>query len=114
MVHHANLLIDRARSSRGREKVPGEGFEGMDLTFETDTFDPDGHFLFWKPGATPHSEPAGRAWRLNPGNDLILNVHLKPSGKPEPVQLAVGLYFTETPPSQYHIETLGSILRTLI
>jgi Flp pilus assembly protein TadD len=101
VVHHANLVIDRARSSRRREKMPGEGFEGMDLTFEADTFDPDSHFLFWKPGGTPNSEPAGRAWRLNPGNDLILNVHLKPSGKPEPVQLAVGLYFTDTPPSQF-------------
>jgi hypothetical protein len=30
-VHHANLLIDRERSARRLERVPGEGFSGMDL-----------------------------------------------------------------------------------
>ena len=39
-------------------------------------------------------------WRLDPGNDLILNMHLKPSGKPETVAAQIGLYFTATPPSK--------------
>ena len=38
------------------------------------------------------------AWRIEPGTDLVLQVHLRPSGKPEPVQLEVGLYFTDKPP----------------
>ena len=100
VVHHANLVLDRARSSRSREKVPGEGFEGMDLTFESDAFDPDSHFLFWKPGGTPRVEPDGMAWRLDGGNDLVLNVHLKPSGKQESVQPAVGIYFADKPPTK--------------
>ena len=64
------------------------------------TFDPDSHFLFWKPGGTPRVEPDGMAWRLDPGNDLVLNVHLQPSGKPEMVQPSVGLYFTDKPPTK--------------
>jgi Tfp pilus assembly protein PilF len=72
----------------------------MDLTIETDTFDPDSHFLFWKPGGTPWTEPEGMAWRLDPGNDLVLNVHMQPSGKPEAVQPSVGLYFTSKPPAK--------------
>ena len=100
-VHHANLLIDRSRSGRYREKVSGEGFPGMDVTLESDTFDPDSHFLFWKPGGTPWREPAGMAWRLDPGNDLILNVHLHPSGKSELVEPSVGLYFTREAPSKF-------------
>src|SRR5262249_41586206 len=56
IVHHANLVIDRARSSRIRETAPGSGFPGMDLSFESDTFDPDSHFLFWKPGGTPRAD----------------------------------------------------------
>ena len=100
VVHHANLLIDRARSTRRGEKVPGEGFPGMDLNIETDTFDPDSHFLFWKPGGTPRSEPPGMAWRLDPASDLVLNVHMKPSGKPESVQPYLGLYFTDEPPAK--------------
>jgi mono/diheme cytochrome c family protein len=95
LVHHANLLVDRTRSCRLRERTPGAGFPGMDLTIEADTFDPDSHFLFWKPGSAPQVEPDGMAWRLDPGNDLVLNVHLQPSGKPEQVQPSVGLYFTD-------------------
>ena len=72
----------------------------MDLTIETDTFDPDSHFLFWKPGGAPRVEPDGMAWRLDPGNDLVLNVHMQPSGKPETVQPSVGLYFTDKPPAK--------------
>jgi Flp pilus assembly protein TadD/mono/diheme cytochrome c family protein len=100
-VHHANLLLDRARSSRRQEKTPGEGFPGMDLTLETETFDPDSHFLFWKPGGAPRIEPDGMAWRLDPGNDLVLNVHFHPTGKPELVQPSIGLYFTDKPPAKF-------------
>jgi Flp pilus assembly protein TadD len=100
-VHHANLLLDRARSSRHRESNPGDGFPGMDLNIESASFDPDSHFLFWKPGGSPWVEPAGMAWRLDPGNDLVLNVHFHPTGKPELVQPSVGLYFTDKPPSLF-------------
>ena len=100
-VHHANLLVDRARSSRHQEKTPGAGFPGMDLNIETATFDPDSHFLFWKPGGVPRVEPDGMAWRLDPGNDLILNVHFHPTGKPELVEPSIGLYFTDKPPTKF-------------
>ncbi|MGA8598876.1 MAG: tetratricopeptide repeat protein [Bryobacteraceae bacterium] len=101
LIHHANLLVDRTRSSRVKEAHPGSGFPGMDLTIEADTFDPDSHFLFWKPGSAPQVEPDGMAWRLDPGNDLILNVHVQPSGKPEELQPSIGLYFTDHPQTQF-------------
>jgi Tfp pilus assembly protein PilF len=100
VVHHANVVIDRAGSSRRLEQAAGGGFPGMDLTFESDTFDPDTHFLFWKPGGGPRVEPEGLAWRLDPGNDLVLNVHLRPSGKPEDVRPLIGLYFAAKPPTK--------------
>jgi tetratricopeptide (TPR) repeat protein len=100
-VHHANMLVDRERSARRRQSALGEGFPGMDLTIETDTFDPDSHFLFWKPGGKPWVEPEGMAWRLDPENDLILNVHFKPTGKPELAEPSVGLYFTSQPQSKF-------------
>jgi|HubBroStandDraft_1064217.scaffolds.fasta_scaffold05035_3 Flp pilus assembly protein TadD len=100
-VHHANVLIDRSRSARLQEKTPGAGFPGMDLNIESDTFDPDSHFLFWKPGGTPWVEPAGMAWRADPGTDLVLNVHMQPTGKPELVQPSIGLYFTDQPATKY-------------
>jgi Flp pilus assembly protein TadD len=95
VVHHANLMIDRTGSA------PGTGFPGMDVTILRSPFDPDGHFLFWKPGSVPHSELAGFAWRLEPGNALVLNTHMHPSGKPEEVRPTIGLYFTEKPQTRF-------------
>ncbi|MDR3700823.1 MAG: tetratricopeptide repeat protein [Candidatus Sulfopaludibacter sp.] len=95
--HHANVIIDRSGAAARQEKVPGGGFSGMDLNIEEETFDPDGHFLSWKPGSEPVVEPDGMAWRANPGMNLILNVHLRPSGKPETISPMIGLYFTGQP-----------------
>lgn len=103
LVHHANLLIDRNRSARVNEKEPGAGFPGMDLSIESTVADPESHFLFWKPGSVPYEQPQGLSWRLDPGNDLVLNVHLRPSGRPEPVQPSIGLYFTDVPPDRFPI-----------
>jgi Flp pilus assembly protein TadD len=100
-VHHANALIDRSRSARIEENTPGAGFPGMDLNIESDTFDPDSHFLFRKPGGTPWVEPEGMAWRADPGTELVLNVHMQTTGKPELVQPSVGLYFTDKPATKY-------------
>ncbi len=101
VVHHANLLVDRAGSAKLQEISPGKGFPGMDLVIGRSPFDPDGNFLFWKPGGTPHVEPDGFAWRLDPGNDLVLNMHLQPSGKPEEVRPSIGLYFTDKPQTRF-------------
>jgi tetratricopeptide (TPR) repeat protein/mono/diheme cytochrome c family protein len=103
-VHHANMYVDwhfdRSGSvSQAREST--DGFPGMDLSFGSGSYDSDSHFLFWKPGGTPWVEPAGMAWRANPGTNLILNVHMRTTGKPELVQPSVGLYFTDEPATKY-------------
>jgi len=97
-VHHANLYIDRARSARQQ----GDGFPGMDPIIERSIFEPDdGRFLYWKPGGIPYAEPEGLSWRLDPGNDLVLNAHMQPDGKPEQVRPTIGLYFTDQPQTRY-------------
>jgi len=101
VFHHANVILDRSRSSRRQERIPGAGFPGMDLAVEEETFDPDGHFLSWKPGSEPVVEPDGMAWRADPNMDLILNVHLRPTGKPETVAPMIGLYFTSQPQRKF-------------
>ena len=101
VVHHANLLVDRAGSAHLHETAPGKGFPGMDLVIGRSPFDPDGNFLFWKPGGAPHIEPDGFAWRLDPGNELVLNMHLQPSGKQEDVRPSIGLYFTDQPQTKF-------------
>jgi Flp pilus assembly protein TadD len=101
LVHHANLIVDRMNSARKLEPKPGAGFAGMDMDIQYSVFDPPGHFTFWKPGSAPYVEPDGFAWRLQPGNDLVLNAHLQPSGKPELVEPSIGLYFTDKAPTQF-------------
>jgi tetratricopeptide (TPR) repeat protein/mono/diheme cytochrome c family protein len=97
LVHHANILVDRVKSARHLETSPGSGFAGMELRIESEVFDPDSHFLFWKPGSAPYVYPEGMALRIDKGTDLVLNTHLQPSGKSEEIQPSVGLYFTDQP-----------------
>ena len=103
LVHHANVLVDREENGRRLEKEPGVGFGGMELIIESEAFDPDSHFLFWKPGSPPYVEPDGMALRLDKNTDLVLNTHLQPSGKPELIQPTLGLYFTDKPATMHPI-----------
>ncbi len=103
-VHHANVVLDRTQSLRRRDGKDGRpGFPGMDVTTESapNDFDPDSHFLFWKPGSVLTPEPENMSWRLDPDTDLILNLHLQPTGKPEKVQAEIGLYFASHPPTKF-------------
>jgi Flp pilus assembly protein TadD/mono/diheme cytochrome c family protein len=102
VVHHANVVIDRTGSLRRQHPNDWQsGIPGMELLVDAgNRFDPDSHFLFWKPDTPALVEPAEMPWRLDPGNDLVLNIHLKPSGKPELLDAQVGLYFTPDPPAK--------------
>ncbi len=101
IVHHSDIYIDPTASYRHAHPTQWQdGLPGMELA-DVDggnNFDPPGHFLFWKPDTPVVVESEGMPWRLDPGNDLILNMHLKPSGKPEVISAQIGLYFTDKPP----------------
>jgi tetratricopeptide (TPR) repeat protein len=100
-VHHADLLIDRMGSLLRQKIDLSSGFAGMDLVISENPFDPTSHLLFWSAGLIPRAEPDDMPWRLDPGNVLVLNTHMQPSGKPEMVQPEIGLYFTDTPPTKF-------------
>ena len=105
VVHHANIWIDRRQSLRRRDGEDGQpGFPGMEnvsTEARSDSFEPDSHFLFWKPGTLIEPEPDDMSWRLDPGTDLIINLHLQPTGKEETIQPVLGLYFTSQPPLRH-------------
>ncbi|HXI44103.1 MAG TPA: tetratricopeptide repeat protein, partial [Bryobacteraceae bacterium] len=117
VVHHANIWLDRRQSLRRRDGEDGQpGFPGMEnvsTEARSDTFDPDSHFLFWKPGTLMQLEPEDMSWRLDPGTDLILNLHLLPSGKEETIQPVIGFYFAVRPalrhPMLVQLEDDGAI-----
>jgi Flp pilus assembly protein TadD/cytochrome c553 len=103
VVHHANIVLDRTESLRSRDGRDGQpGFPGMDVITEAapNDFEPDSHFLFWKPASVLRPEPDDLSWRLDPDTDLIVNLHLQPTGKEESVQVEIGIYFSPKPPTR--------------
>ena len=93
LVHHATITIDPTRSSRRLDvRDPGPGFDGMRTA--PGAVMPDGHFLGWTPGKSPHREPEGMSWRLERKSDLVVQLHMPTTGKPERVQASLGLFFT--------------------
>ncbi len=103
VVHHANVILDPTASLRRAHPSDWQhGIPGMDILVDSgNSFDPDSHFLFWKPDSTALVEPPGMPWKLDPGTDLVLNLHLKPTGKPESVRARIGLYFTPNPATEH-------------
>jgi cytochrome c-type biogenesis protein CcmH/NrfG len=98
VVHHANIRIDRTPTSRRLdEEDPAPGYEG--LLAHSATY-PDGQFLAWTPGQAAPLLPKGLAWRLEPNTDLVVELHLQPTGKREHVEPSIGLFFTSDPPER--------------
>lgn len=95
VVHHANIRIDRTNGSRRLDDAdPLPGYDG--LMARTAEY-PDGHFLGWTPGQIAPLVDPDLAWRLDPGTDLVVQLHMQPSGRPEPVQPVIGFYFADKP-----------------
>jgi mono/diheme cytochrome c family protein len=98
VVHHANIRIDRTPRSRQLDADdPQPGYEGL---MANSAMYPDGHFLGWTPGQVAPLLPKGLAWTLDPGTDLVVELHLQPTGKPEKIAPSFGLYYTSEPPSR--------------
>jgi len=96
-VHHVRILLDSTRQSRRLDEQDAEvGFAGMTVPARF----PVGHMLTWTPGRAPRQEPDGLAWVLEGGADLVLQIHMQRTGKPELIQPALGLFFTESPPTK--------------
>ena len=98
IVHHAVMAIDETRSSRTLDDAdPEPGYVGtMDVFSKAHS--PDGHFLGWTPGKVPYAGTDAMSWRLDRGTDLVLQLHMLPTGKEEKIQPRVGLYFSDRPP----------------
>ncbi len=98
VVHHANIRLDRTAASRRLDDAdPAPGYDGL---MPRSAEYPDGHFLGWTPGQVAPLVSPDLAWRLDPGTDLVLQLHMQPSGAVERVQPSIGIYFSDTPPTR--------------
>src|SRR5262249_691382 len=97
VVHHALLYCDTSGKARERDQAsPAVGFVAVT---------PPGKLLpgtmaIWTPGRSPLALPDGLSMPWPDGADLVLQVHLHPSGKPEEERTSVGFYFTDQAPTQ--------------
>jgi Flp pilus assembly protein TadD/mono/diheme cytochrome c family protein len=97
-VHHAFIRFDRTGESRRLDALdPEPGFPGMDSP-ET-ALTPDGQILSWQPGKLPSFGPPGLSWTLERRTDLVLQLHLQTTGKPEPIRSEIAFYFTAQVPT---------------
>lgn len=98
VVHHANIRVDRTNATRKLDDAdPLPGYDGL---MPRSAEYPDGHFLGWTPGQVAPLVSPDLAWTLEPGSDLVVQLHLQPSGAVEDVRPAIGLYFSDTPPTR--------------
>jgi tetratricopeptide (TPR) repeat protein len=96
-VHHANIRVDPTPASRALDEAdPEPGYEG---TILHSAVYPDGHFLGWTPGQAPPPS-SDLAWQLTAGADLVIQLHMRPTGRVERITPLVGLYFTDRRPTQ--------------
>ena len=95
-VHHATMLFDPTDGSRRLDAGdPDAGYEGL---IPMSAANPEGFFLGWTPGQAASVAPMGTAWPIRPGSDLVLMLHLRPTGQVEEIDVSVGLYFSDVRP----------------
>ena len=98
VAHHAILMVERSGASRrldAADELPG--YPGMQMG---DARPPDGHFLGWTPGKAPYEPDPDMAFTLQPGDDLVLQLHMVTTGKVEQVRPRIGFRFTDRTPTR--------------
>ena len=104
VVHHAILASDPTGKARQRDADdPAPGFKGS-LSIPGRLF--PGSMAAWTPGRDPLPLPEGLSMPWPEGGDMILQLHLHPSGKTETVQSSVGLYLTDEAPIRSMVDLM--------
>lgn len=108
-VHHARILFDASGESRRRDDAdPVCGFGG---TMPPAQF-PPGQMLGWVPGRGATVTPEGMPWPLDGAGDLVIQLHLQRTGRPETIRPRLGLYLTNRPPTRTPV-LLGLLAQTM-
>jgi hypothetical protein len=97
VVHHAVLFVDTTGKARERDEAdPALGFVAVT---------PPGKRLpdslsIWAPGRNPRPLGPGLSMPWPETGELVLQLHLHPTGKPEVEQSSIGFHFTDEPPAR--------------
>lgn len=94
VVHHAILFLDNSGMGRKKDaETPEPGY----VTFGSIGIPVAGIVGVWTPGMTPRHYPQGAGMPVKKGTDLVLQLHIHPSGKEETDQSSIALYFADKP-----------------
>ncbi len=98
-IHHAFVRFDRTDGSRKADASdPGPGFGGIHMPKSVEN--PLGQFLSWQPGKQASVATDELVSAIEKSADLVLQLHLQPTGREESVQPEIGLYFGDKPPTK--------------
>jgi hypothetical protein len=98
-VHHVIMFLDNNGRSEQLAARTNDGKEGYS-TFGGIGFLPSGSLGGWAPGLRPRMLPSGKAFKLEPGARLVMQVHYNKTGKTETDLTKIGLYFSKHPVEQ--------------
>jgi hypothetical protein len=96
VVHHAVLTSLPHKVAEAKLKAAGGKSFGSGLAPPGQLL--PGQLALWTPGMLPRPLPEGYPADFSKGFDLVLQLHLHPSGKPETEQSVIGLHFTSEKP----------------
>jgi len=109
VVHHALYFIAPPHGTvREDDAVPGVGVDAAEDAAGRRTVPPRllesaeawGNLGAWVPGATPRFFPENTGQPFPKRSNLVLQLHLHPSGRPEVEQGSVALYFAKARPDR--------------
>lgn len=94
-VHHAFLRFDKTGEVLALDGKDGQpGFYGLHTPKSAES---PVTFASWQPGKTPRFYQDDLAWPLETNTILVLQLHLQPIGKEEPIAPELAVYFTDRP-----------------
>ena len=94
VVHHAILFLDTMGVGRKRDaETPEPGYR----TSGSIGIPVAGIVGVWTPGMTPRFFPQDIGLPVRKGADLVVQLHMHPSGKEETDQSSIALYFADKP-----------------
>lgn len=97
VVHHSLLFYDT--SGKAREQDQADSTPGFVAVTPPGKLLP-GVMAIWTPGRNPVPLPERLSMPWPDKADLVLQLHLHPSGKPETEQSSIGFHFTDAPPER--------------
>lgn len=97
VVHHVIAFLDKQGRAQKLAAEEKDGQEGYTSSGGGVGFLPSGSLGGWAPGQTTRLAPQGTAFKVEPGEEIVLQVHYHKSGKEETDRTRIGLYLAKEP-----------------